>query len=162
MPLITLPSMELPTFEALDTVPHRLVEYEPAPDIVGAAERRGTTVDRILKTMVVRVEEGRYALVLVAGDRVIDWKALRAYLGVRRLSLADAEEAYAATGYQRGTITPFGATGEWPVIVDESARGIGEVSVGSGTPGVAIHLDADDLITAAGAETAAVSKPASR
>jgi len=48
------------------------------------------------------------------------------------------------------------------VIVDESARGIGEVSVGSGTPGVAIHLDADDLITAAGAETAAVSKPAGR
>ncbi len=154
--------MELPSFEALEAVDHRLVEYESAPDIVGAAERRGTTVDRILKTMVVRVEEGRYALVLVAGDRVIDWKALRAYLGVRRLSLADAEEAYAATGYRRGTITPFGANGGWPVIVDASARGIGEVSVGSGTPGVAIHLDADDLIRAAGAETVAVSKPASR
>lgn len=154
--------MELPSFEALEAVDHRLVVYESAPDIVGAAERRGTTVDRILKTMVVRVEEGRYALVLVAGDRVIDWKALRAYLGVRRLSLADAEEAYAATGYRRGTITPFGANGGWPVIVDASARGIGEVSVGSGTPGVAIHLDADDLIRAAGAETVAVSKPASR
>ncbi len=154
--------MELPSFEALEAVDHRLVEYESAPDIVGAAERRGTTVDRILKTMVVRVEEGRYALVLVAGDRVIDWKALRAYLGVRRLSLADAEEAYAATGYRRGTITPFGANGGWPVIVDASARGIGEVSVGSGTPGLAIHLDADDLIRAAGAETVAVSKPASR
>ena len=160
--LITLTCMELPTFEALEAVDHRLVEYEPAPDIVGAAERRGTTVDRILKTMVVRVEEGRYALVLVPGDRVIDWKALRAYLGVRRLSLAEAEEAYAATGYRRGTITPFGATGGWPVIVDASARDMGEVSIGSGTPGVAIHLDADDLISAAGAETAAVSKAVTR
>ncbi len=34
--------------------------------------------------------------------------------------------------------------------------------VGSGPPGLAIHLDADDLIRAAGAETVAVSKPASR
>ncbi|GMQ85518.1 MAG: YbaK/EbsC family protein [Acidimicrobiia bacterium] len=149
--------MEIP---ALEGVPYRLVEYEPAPDIAGAADRRGTTVDRILKTMVVRVEQGRYALVLVPGDRVIDWKALRTHLGVRRISLADAEEAYTATGYRRGTITPFGASGGWPVIVDASVPGIGEVSVGSGRPGVAIHLDADDLIRASGAETVAVSKAA--
>lgn len=144
----------------LEAVDHRLVDYEPAPDIVGAAERRGTTVDRILKTMVVRVEEGRYALVLVPGDRVIDWKALRTYLGVRRISLADEDEAFDATGYRRGTITPFGAAGGWPVIVEESVRGSGEVSVGSGRPGVAVHLDADDLISATRADLAPVSKPA--
>jgi len=151
--------MEIP---ALEGVPYRLVEYEPAPDIAGAAERRGTTVDRILKTMVVRVGEGEYVLVLVPGDRVIDWKALRTHLRVRRLSLADTDEAYAATGFRRGTITPFGAAGGWPSIVDASVPGTGEVSVGSGTSGVAIHLDADDLISAAGADVAAVSKASDR
>lgn len=151
-----------PDFEALEGVDHRLVEYEPAEDIETAAQRRGTDVFRILKTMVVRIEADQYVLVLVPGDRLIDWKALRGHLGVRRLALADEEEAFAATGYRRGTITPFGAAGGWPVIIDASARGSGEASVGSGTPGVAIHLDADDLIAAVGADLVAVTKAADR
>lgn len=145
-------------FPALDGIDHTLVTYDPADNIETAAQRRGTEVSRILKTMVVRVEADQYILVLVPGDRLIDWKSLRGHLGVRRLALADEEEAYAATGYRRGTITPFGAKGEWPVIVDASARGSGEASVGSGTEGVAVHVDADDLIAVVGAEVVAVTK----
>lgn len=151
-----------PGFEALEGVDHLLVSYEPADNIETAAQRRGTEVARILKTMVVRIEAERYVLVLVPGDRLIDWKALRSHLGVRRLVLADEEEAFAATGYRRGTITPLGAAGGWPIIVDVSAVGSGETSVGSGTPGVAIHLDADDLIAAVGAEVVAVTRAADR
>ena len=47
--------------------------------------------------------------VLVPGDRVIAWPKLRALLGVTRLSMPDADAAKAATGYERGTITPDGA-----------------------------------------------------
>jgi Cys-tRNA(Pro) deacylase len=147
-----------PGFVALEGIDHRLISYEPADNIETAAQRRATEVSRILKTMVVRIEAEQYVLVLVPGDRLIDWKALRGHLGVRRLALADEEEAFAATGYRRGTITPFGADGGWPVIVDASAVGSGETSVGSGTPGVAVHLDADDLIAAVGADLAAVTK----
>ena len=95
------------TFEVLNGVDHYLVEYDPADDIETAAERRGTQVSRILKTMVVRVGSDDYVLVLVPGDRLIDWKPLRTHLDVRRLALADEEEAFAATGYRRGTITPW-------------------------------------------------------
>ncbi len=59
-----------------------------------------------------------YVFVLVPGGRQIDWPKLRAHLGVKRLSLPDADEARAATGYERGTITPFGASHAWPVIAD--------------------------------------------
>ncbi len=151
---------EIPAVGALGDVEYRVIEYQAAPDIHTAAERRGTTVDRILKTMVVRLGEDEYLLALIPGDRVIDWKALRTYLGVRRLSLADAEEAFQATGYRRGTITPFGASGDWPVIVDAAALDRGEVSVASGVEGAAIYLDVMDLVRAAGAEVAEVSKPA--
>jgi prolyl-tRNA editing enzyme YbaK/EbsC (Cys-tRNA(Pro) deacylase) len=120
--------MDQPEFSALDGIDHRFVSYEPAEDIETAAQRRGTEVTRILKTMVVHLGAEQYVLVLVPGDRLIDWKALRGHLGVRRLALADEEEAFAATGYRRGTITPFGAAG-WPVIVDALAAGSGETSV---------------------------------
>jgi Cys-tRNA(Pro) deacylase len=147
--------MEIPE---LDGVDYRLVDYEPGRDIETAAERRGIAVERILKTMVVRVGEGRYVLVMVPGDRLIDWKALRSLLGERRLSLADADEAYVATGYRRGTITPLGAAGDWPLVIEATVEGTGEVSIGSGTDGVAIHLDVDDLIAMTDARVAPVSK----
>ena len=42
--------------------------------------------------------------------RRFDWPKLRAHLGVSRMSLPDADEAKAVTGYVRYTITPFGST----------------------------------------------------
>jgi Cys-tRNA(Pro)/Cys-tRNA(Cys) deacylase len=141
-------------------VDYRVVRFEPARDLAEAAERRGTTVDRILKTMVVRTGEDAYVIVLVPGDRVIDWGALRDHLGLRRLALADADQAYDATGYRRGTITPFGVAPALPVVVDAGAVGRGEVSVGAGVPGTAIHLDIDDLIDAVGAIPVTITKAA--
>lgn len=147
--------MEIPQ---LDGVEHELVEYEPGRSIEEAAERRSIAVERILKTMVVRISDDRFVLVMVPGDRLIDWKALRALLGERRLSLADEDEAFAATGYRRGTITPFGAMGDWPLVIEASVVGSGEVSVGTGTNGVAVHLDADDLIAVTGGRVAPISR----
>ena len=95
-----------------------VVHYEPAGNAPEAAARRGVPLEALIKTIVVRRGEGDYVLVLVPGDRSIDWPKLRAHLGVSRLSLPDAADALAATGYERGTITPFGAWGGWPVVVD--------------------------------------------
>jgi Cys-tRNA(Pro) deacylase len=141
-------------------IDHRVVRFEPARDLAEAAVRRGTTVDRILKTMVVRTGEDTYVIVLVPGDRVIDWGALRDHLGLRRLALADADQAYEATGYRRGTITPFGVDPALVVVVDAGVTGRGEVSVGAGVAGTAIHLDVDDLINAVGAVPVHITKPA--
>lgn len=139
---------------------YRVVRFEPARDLAEAAERRGTTVDRILKSMVVRTGEDTYVMVLVPGDRVIDWGLLRDHLGLRRLALADADQAFEATGYRRGTITPFGVNPALPVIVDADVVGRGEVSVGAGVVGTAIHLDVDDLIIAVQATPVHLTKPA--
>lgn len=106
----------------------------------------------------VRRAEGDYVLVLVAGDRAIDWGLLRKHLGVRRVSLPDAEEARRATGYERGTITPFGATTAWPVIVDESVAANAEVSIGGGAHGVSVMIASRKLIDHLGAEVAPVTR----
>ena len=64
--------------------------------------------------MVVRRGEDDHLLVLVPGDRQISWPKLRSHLGVNRLSMPPADKAREATGYERGTITPFGSTRAWP------------------------------------------------
>ena len=84
---------------------------------------------------------------------------LRAHLGVTRLSLPDAEEARAVTGYPRGAITPFGSTNAWPVIVDASAMDRPRVALGGGAHGVNVHLRPADLVAALGAAVADVTVP---
>ncbi|HLY81592.1 MAG TPA: YbaK/EbsC family protein, partial [Acidimicrobiales bacterium] len=100
-----------------------------------------------------------YLFVLVPAGRRFDWARLRAHLGVNRLSLPDAEEAHAVTGYVRFTITPFGATRAWPVIVDASAMEHSVVSIGGGVRGVNIHLAPQDLVAALGADAADMTEP---
>ena len=50
-----------------------------------------------------------FLFVLVPGGRRFDWPKLRAAPGHEPPDAADAEEAKAETGYERGAITPFGA-----------------------------------------------------
>jgi Cys-tRNA(Pro)/Cys-tRNA(Cys) deacylase len=100
----------------------------------------------------VRRGDDDFLLVLVPGTRQIDWPKLRAHLGVSRLSMPDAEVAREVTGYERGTITPFGASRPWPVLADASIAGVGTVTVGGGAHGVSLRLDADELLRAVDAE----------
>lgn len=124
-----------------------------------SAELQGIRLDQLLRTIVIRRGAEDYVFVLVPGGRQIDWPKLRVHLGVKRLSLPDAEEARAATGYERGTITPFGASSPWPVIADAAVAGAGIVAIGGGAHGVNLHLDADDLLEILAAEVVDVTKP---
>lgn len=136
---------------------HEIRVIERARSLEEAAERLGVAPDRVLKTMVVRRGGDDFLLVLVPGSRQIDWPKLRAHLGVSRLSMPDAAGARDVTGYERGTITPFGATRPWPIVADASIVGAGTVTVGGGAHGVSLRLDADELIAAVDAEVADVT-----
>jgi Cys-tRNA(Pro)/Cys-tRNA(Cys) deacylase len=110
----------------------------------------------VVKTLVVRRGDDDFLFVLVPGDRAISWPKLRRLLGVSRLSMPGAEVARQATGYERGTITPFGSWRPWPVIADERVRGR-EITLGAGEHGVALAAAADDVLSALGASVADVS-----
>lgn len=142
---------------ALDAagVAYRVIRHGPVRSLAEAAHARGVSPAQVVKTLVVRRGEGDYVFVLVPGDRTIAWPLLREVLGVSRLSLPDAAAARDATGYERGTITPFGSTTAWPVVADERVRG--EITLGAGAHGVAVALDAAAALAALGATVADVS-----
>ena len=74
------------------------------------------------------------------------------------MSMPDADEALAVTGYPRGTITPFGTTAPLDVIADERLSGR-EVTLGAGEHNIAIAVDADAAVSALGAKVADVTDP---
>ena len=137
---------------------HQLLEHGPVRSLVEAAQARGVEPADVVKTLVVRRGEDDHLFVLVPGLRTISWPRLRALLGVSRLSMPDATAAQAATGYERGTITPFGSTRAWPVVADERVRGR-RITLGAGAHGLAVAVDADAALVALSATVADISDP---
>ena len=123
-----------------------------------SASLQGIELHQLLRTIVVRRGADDYVFVLVPGGRQIDWPKLRAHLGVSRLSLPDADQAKAATGYERGTITPFGATRAWPVIADATVAETELIAIGGGAHGVNLHLASADLLAFVGADVVDVTR----
>ena len=151
----TPPSTRLPPPD----VPHRVVRTRRAGSAEESAELQGIPLGALLRTIVVRRGDDDYVFVLVPAGRRFDWPRLRAHLGVRRLTLPDADEARTATGYERYTITPFGSTRAWPVILDAAAADQPVLAIGGGAFGVNVHLAPADLVRALDAQVVEVSEP---
>jgi Cys-tRNA(Pro)/Cys-tRNA(Cys) deacylase len=131
--------------------------HGPVRSLEEAAAARGLEPRQVVKTLVVRVSEGDHRFVLVPGDREIAWPKLRALLGVNRISMPPAGEAREVTGYERGTITPLGSLRALPVVADSRIEGT--VSIGGGAHGVALTVDAAELLAALDATVADVTEP---
>ena len=153
---------DTPALKALQgtDLSYEVVRTERATSAEESAEFQGIELHQLLRTIVLRRGENDYLFVLVPGGRAIEWPKLRSHLGVSRLSLPDKDEAKNVTGYERGAITPFGATTTWPVIADASIDGNEVVAIGGGAHGVNLHIKASDLIAHLKAEVADVTKPA--
>ena len=137
-------------------IAHTVTRHGQVGSLAEAAAARGVEPRDIVKTLVVRRADEDFLFVLVPGDREISWPKLRAVLGVNRISMPDAATARAVTGYERGTITPFGSTRPWPVVADASVPGR-TISLGAGEHGVAATLDGDDVVRVLDARVADVT-----
>jgi Cys-tRNA(Pro) deacylase len=139
-------------------IEHIITRHGRVNSLEEAAQARGVEPGDIIKTLVVRRADDDFLFVLVPGDREISWPKLRAVLGVSRLSMPDADTARDVTGYERGTITPFGSVRPWPVVADATVPGR-TVSIGAGAHGVAATAHGDDVVLALRAQVADVTDP---
>lgn len=133
-----------------------IVERPKASSLEEAASALGLSPREIVKTLVVRAHDGNYLFALIPGDKQLSWPKLRAVVGVNKLAMPTAALAFEATGFERGTITPIGSLGRWPVYADRSIVGC-RVALGAGETGLSAFVDADELIAAYGATVADIS-----
>lgn len=129
-----------------------------AESLAQAAELLGLDPSSIVKTLVVKKHSGDFVFALVPGDRQINWAKLRTLVGVNKLSMPHQDVALDATGYERGTITPFGSSTAWPVYADERIAG-NRIALGAGDHGYTAFVDADALIEGFAATVADITDP---
>ncbi len=133
-----------------------VVSRPPAGSLPEAARLLGIQRHEIIKSLVVKRKDGTFLFVLVPGDRVISWPKLRSLLGVNKLSLPQPDVALAATGYERGTITPLGSSTPWPVYADFGVEQ-GRVCIGAGGRGHSAFVESAQLLAALDATVADIS-----
>ena len=128
-------------------IPHQVFSHTgEVSSLEQAAEERGQRTDQVVRSIVFRLGADEYLMALVAGPAQISWKKLRNHVGQSRLTMASEEEVLAVTGYQIGTVSPFGLRRPLKVLVDPGVLAQGEVSLGSGVRGVAIIMKSADLM----------------
>jgi len=130
-------------------IPYRIFTHTgPVESLEQAAHERGQRPEQVVRSIVFRLAQDRFAMVLVAGPAQVDWKRLRAHLGQSRLTMASAEEVLAVTGYPIGAVGPLGLPQPLPIYVDDSLLTESEISIGSGVRGTTVIVARTALLTA--------------
>lgn len=140
-----------PAGQALATLDIPFIEFKHnglIRSIEQAAAERNQDVSQVVRSILFRCGEGDYFMVLVAGKGQISWKALRQHFKRSRLTTASPEEVVEVTGYEIGTVNPFGLPNGIPLILDETVLAQPAVSLGSGVHGTAIMITTKNLLKA--------------
>ncbi|MGD9093925.1 MAG: YbaK/EbsC family protein [Anaerolineales bacterium] len=130
-------------------IPYKVFQHPgPIRSLEQAAQERDQNPEQVVRSIMFRLSQGEYIMVLIAGPGRIAWSALRKYLGRSRLTMATEEEVLRISGYQLGAVSPFGLPEPMRILVDKSLLEQKEVSIGSGKRGLAVILDSTDMLRA--------------
>lgn len=132
-------------------IPHQQFTHPgPVHSLEQAAAERNQTVHQVVRSILFRLDQGEYAMVLVAGPNQVSWQALRQHFKQSRLTMATPDEVLEVTGYQIGAVSPFGIPQDIPLLVDQALLSQPAISIGSGQRGTTILLTTKDLMRALG------------
>jgi Cys-tRNA(Pro)/Cys-tRNA(Cys) deacylase len=130
-------------------VPFEVLEYEhEQKGAEFAARATGFPLAQTVKTLVVELARNSYCLVLMPGDRRLDFKQLAQALNVKRTAMVDTVTAERLTGYRVGGISPFGIKQHLPVIMETDIQDHAEVLVNAGRRGMMLKMNPRDLMGA--------------
>jgi Cys-tRNA(Pro)/Cys-tRNA(Cys) deacylase len=127
-------------------------DYDPNADRVGlqAAEALGEAPDRVLKTLMARVDR-KPVCVIVPSDREVSMKKLAAAFGGKSAEMMKPADAERATGYKVGGISPFGQMRKVPTAIEEQALAHALVYMNGGQRGLQVRMSPGDAARVLGA-----------
>ena len=132
-------------------IPHQVFQHKtPLHSFEQAAADRKQRPEQIVRSILFQIRPEEFVMVLMAGREQVDWKKLRQLVGRSRIRMATEAEVLEVTGYQVGTVSPFGLKSPVKILIDASVLQEEEVSTGSGVRQMAIIMKSADLRRALG------------
>jgi len=119
----------------------------PTATAAQAAAAIGCELGAIVKSLCFLID-GRSVLVLAAGDRRVDSKALRRIFQVskKKVKTADPAAVLAATGYPVGGVPPLGHPQPLPTLIDDSLARFETVYAAAGSGDTIFPITYESLV----------------
>ncbi len=124
-------------------IQYKCWDHPPVHTSEEAAKIRGTPLESGAKAMVLR-SEGKCLMVVIAGDKKMDFKKVKKAIGSDRLTLATPEEVQQVTQCAIGSVPPFGNIFNIPVYLDQSLLRSPIINFNAGKHGTSIAMSVDD------------------
>lgn len=125
-----------------NNVTYKIITHERVYTSEEAARIRGVPLSSGVKAMLVK-SESDFFLVLVPGDRKIDFKKVEEETGKARL--ASPEEVFRITGCEIGSVHPFGTLFGLRVLMDRHVLDNETVNFNAGLHEVSINMSPRDM-----------------
>lgn len=132
-------------------------ECDEFVDALQIADKLGLPYDKVYKTLVTKGAHDYFVFVIPI-NRELDLKAAARSVGEKSVDMIHVKEINAVTGYIRGGCTAIGMKKQYVTRIDCSAERLPTVVVSGGRLGSQIELAPDDLLSAAKAEYADITR----
>jgi Cys-tRNA(Pro)/Cys-tRNA(Cys) deacylase len=117
-------------------------EYEADAERIGlhAASALGESPQRVLKTLMARVDR-KPVCVIVPSDREVSMKKLAAAFAGKSAEMMPPADAERLSGYKVGGISPFGQMRKVPTAIEVESLSHEQVYINGGQRGLQVRLD---------------------
>lgn len=124
-------------------VEYKCWDHPPVRTSEEAAKIRGTPIESGAKALVFR-SEGKFFMVVIAGDKKVEFKKIKKVIKSQKCSLATPEEVLKITGCEVGSVPPFGNLFGIPVYLDKSLLRSTTINFNAGKHGTSIAMSVED------------------
>lgn len=100
-------------------IAYDVVEHEPVYTNPAMAEALGVSEAETVKSLVLVTKEKRMVVLVLPGDKKVDWKKAAAGIGTKKVSFAKPEEVLEKVGCEVGCVPPFGQLTPLPIFMDQ-------------------------------------------
>ncbi len=122
-----------------------------------AAKSLGVAVGQIAKTILVMVDDGP-VVVVISGDRRVDFKKVKALRGGRKVRLAGPDDVTTRTGFKVGAVSPVALPDGIPVYLDASLKRFDTVYPAAGETNNMFATSAAELLALSRASEADLAR----
>jgi Cys-tRNA(Pro)/Cys-tRNA(Cys) deacylase len=151
--------MDLEAYLLRSGVWHRFLQKPETVHTADASNATGIELNRITKNLVCKTSTGRYALLVIPGDRRVNLRRAAEALHDRNVQLLGFREAEEVSGYPPGGTPSIYHKTPLQVVVDKAVLAHGTIFCGGGTRGKLLELRTQDLLQLTKAVTADICEP---
>jgi Ala-tRNA(Pro) deacylase len=101
-----------------NNIAYELHEHEPVYTNPVMAEKLGVSEGETVKSLVLSTKEKEMIVLVLPGDKKVDWKRTAKGAGTKKVTFAKPEAVSEAVGCEVGCVPPFGHLTTLPIYMD--------------------------------------------